>query len=196
MKKALIGAGGFAREVKAHIGDFNMPMFVDDDYYLPNTDNIWPLSKFDPTKYQVVIAIGNPTDKHNMFNKLPKNTQYFTYIHPSAIILGNDVSIGEGSVICAGCVITTNCKLGKHTHLTPCTSIGHDCQIGDFFTASPGARISGNCIIDDNVYFGNSDSVKEKLRICSNVTIGLNAGVVKNITESGVYVGTPAKQIK
>lgn len=195
MKKAIIGAGGFAREVKAHIGDFTMPTFVDDDYYLPNMDNIWPLSKFDPTKYQVVIAIGNPIDRHKMVDKLPKNTKYFTFIHPSAIILGNDNQIDEGSIICAGCIVTTNCHLGKHTHLNLGTSIGHDCRIGDFFTTAPGARISGHCQIDDNVYIGTSASVKEKINICSNVTIGLNAGVVKNITESGVYVGTPVKKI-
>ena len=121
---------------------------------------------------------------------------YFTFIHPSSILLGNDISIGEGSIICAGCILTTNIKLGNHTHLNLQTTIGHDCEIGDYFTTAPGVKISGNCKIYDCVYIGTNASVKEKISIHSLTTIGLNAGVVKNIEEPGVYTGTPAKKIK
>ena len=37
---------------------------------------------------------------------------------------------------------------------------------------------------------------KEKIYICDDVTIGLVSGVVKNITESGVYGGVPVSKIK
>jgi sugar O-acyltransferase (sialic acid O-acetyltransferase NeuD family) len=195
MKKALIGAGGFANEVKAHMKDFNMVCFVDDAYYIPNDKNIKPLSDFDVNEYEVLIVIGDPIVRETIVNKLPKETKYFTFIHPSAQILGNDVIIGEGSMICAGCVITTNCKIGKHTHLNLLTTIGHDCVIGDFFTTAPGAKISGNCILGNRVYFGTNASVRQKITICDDVTIGLNAGVVKDIKESGTYVGVPVKKI-
>jgi len=196
MKKALIGAGGFADEIKAHMCDFNMVCFVDDEYYVINEKNIKPLSEFDPNEYEVLVAVGDPIDRLNIVNKLPKETKYFSFIHKSAQILGNDVEIGTGSIICAGVVITTNVKLGNHIHLNLLTTIGHDTQIGHFFTTAPGAKISGNCKIGNNVYFGTNSSVKQKVTICDNVTIGLNAGVVKNITYSGTYVGVPAKKIK
>ena len=38
--------------------------------------------------------------------------------------------------------------------------------------------------------------IREKISICDDVIIGLNSGVVGDIVESGVYVGTPAKKIK
>ena len=193
MEKALIGAGGFAREIMVHIGQ-QLPCFVDDKYY-DGSENIFKLSEFDPSKYEVLIAIGNPRDRFDMVQKLPKNTKYFTFIHPSSIILGNDISIGEGSIICAGCILTTNIKLGKHTHLNLHTTIGHDCEIGDYFTTAPGVKVSGNCKIYDAVYIGTNASVKEKISIHSLSTIGMNAGVVKDINEPGVYVGIPAKKI-
>jgi sugar O-acyltransferase (sialic acid O-acetyltransferase NeuD family) len=193
MKKALIGAGGFADEIKAHMQEFDIVCFVDDAYYTPNNKNIKSISEFDVNEYEVLIAIGDPDLRSDMVNRLPKETQYFTFIHPTAQILGNDVEIGEGSVICAGVIITTNCKIGKHTHLNLLTTIGHDNRIGDFFTTAPGAKISGNCLIGDRVYFGTNSSVKQKIKICDNVTIGLNAGVVKHIETAGVYVGVPAK---
>jgi sugar O-acyltransferase (sialic acid O-acetyltransferase NeuD family) len=193
MKKALIGAGGFANEIKAHMQLFDMVCFVDDSYYIPNDKNIKPISEFNASEYEVIIAIGDPNVRNQMVNKLPKDTKYFTFIHPTAQILGNDVEIGEGSMICAGVIITTNCKIGKHTHLNILSTIGHDTIIGDYLTTAPGAKISGNCLIGNRVYFGTNCSVKQKIKICDDVTVGLNAGVVKNIESSGIYVGVPAK---
>jgi sugar O-acyltransferase (sialic acid O-acetyltransferase NeuD family) len=198
MKKGIIGAGGFAREVYwslSLIERVGTVFFVDDKYYDGKDNLILPISQFDPNEYEVVVAVGNPEDRFNIVQRLPKETKYFTHIHTSCQILGNDVEIGEGSIICAGTIITTNVKLGKHTHLNLQTTIGHDCEIGDYFTTAPGAKISGNCRIHDYVYVGTNASIKEKITIHSQTTIGLNAGVVKNIDEPGTYVGCPSKKI-
>ena len=40
MRRALIGAGGHAQEVRAHIGDFTIKCFVDDEYWEENNDYI------------------------------------------------------------------------------------------------------------------------------------------------------------
>lgn len=196
MKRALIGAGGFANEVKAHIKDFTMKCFVDSEYFKPNHENIYPLSEFDPEEYEVLVAVGNPKDRFDIIQKLPKNTKYFTFIHPSAQILGNDVYIGKGSIICAGSILTTNIKIGDHAHINLQTTIGHDCKIGSYFTSAPGVKISGNCQIYDCVYMGTNSSIKQNISIHSFSTIGLNAGITKNINEPGVYIGTPALKLK
>jgi sugar O-acyltransferase (sialic acid O-acetyltransferase NeuD family) len=195
LEKAIIGAGGFAREIRAALGLPYIKFFVDEEYQKVES-NIFGLSQFDPEKYEVVVAIGDPTDRANMVNKLPKNTQYFTFIDPSVQLHDNNIQIGEGSIICAGTIITTNVTIGKHAHLNLLTTIGHDTQIGNYFTTAPGSKISGNNTIKDRVYFGTNSSTKEKINICSDVIIGSNATVVKDINESGVYVGTPAKKIK
>jgi len=196
MEKVLIGAGGFATEIKYHMGNPHMKMFVDDVYYNENDKNIYPLSQFDENKYEVIVAIGNPLDRFNMVSKLPKNTVFFTFIHKSAQILDNGINIGEGSIICAGCILTTNIQIGNHCHLNLQTTIGHDCIIDDYFTTAPGVKISGNCNIGSKVYVGTNTSIREKINICDDVNIGLNSGIVKHISESGTYVGTPVKKIK
>jgi sugar O-acyltransferase (sialic acid O-acetyltransferase NeuD family) len=199
MKKAIIGAGGFGREVYwslSLVERLNTVFFVDDKYYDKSDSLILPLSKFNPKEYEVIVAIGDPKDRYNVIQMLPKETKYFTYIHPSVQIHGNDVEIGEGSIICAGTIITTNVKIGKHAHLNLITTIGHDCVIGDYFTTAPGVQISGNEIIGNRVYFGTRSCIKQKLIICDDVTIGMNAGVTKSIDQPGTYIGTPAKKIK
>jgi sugar O-acyltransferase (sialic acid O-acetyltransferase NeuD family) len=198
MKKGIIGNGGFGREVYYSLTEYereNTIFFVDDEYF-SNQENTKPLSHLDVNEYEIVVAVGDPVLRSNIVSKLPKNTKYFTHIHESVIILGDDVYIGEGSIICAGSILTTNIQIGSHSHLNLNTTIGHDCTMGNFFTTAPGVSISGNNIIGDRVYFGTRASSKQKLSICSDVRIGLNSGVVKNINESGVYIGTPSVKIK
>lgn len=192
MKKALVGYGGHAREVMAQMG-VKLTCFVDDQYVV---ENALPLSDFDPNEYIVMIAVADSKSRFDIVQRLPKETKYFTWIHPTALIMSNDITIGEGSFIGAYSILTTNIKIGNHAILNRSNHIGHDCEIGDYFSAMPGSIISGNCDIGNIVYFGTRSCSREKTKICDNVTIGMNAGVVKNITETGTYVGTPAKKIK
>lgn len=194
MEYALIGNGGHARETMLQMEKSNMVRFVHDEYW-KEEPNVFPLSSFDPTKFKLMVAVGSSKDRYNIINKLPKETQYFTFIHPTALILDNNIEIGEGSFIGAYSILTTNIRIGKHALLNRGNHIGHDTTIGDYFSAMPGAIVSGNCTIYDCVYLGTNSSIKEKLSLHSLTTIGLNSGVVKNIEKPGVYAGSPAKRI-
>ena len=192
MKLALFGYGGHAREVASQI-DQKVTFFVDDEYA---NDVAKPISKFNPKEYVMMIAVADSKDRFDIVQKLPKETQYFTYIHPTVLIMDDNIELGEGSFIGANSILTTNIKIGKHAILNRGNHIGHDCEIGDYFSAMPGSIISGNVKIYDCVYVGTNASIKEKLLIHSFTTIGLNSAVVKNIEGSGTYVGSPAKKIK
>jgi sugar O-acyltransferase (sialic acid O-acetyltransferase NeuD family) len=192
MELALYGYGGHAREVATQI-DQPITFFVDDKYL---TEETKPISEFDPTKYLIMVAVADSKDRFDIVQRLPKETQFFTFIHPTALILSDNVQVGEGSFIGANSILTTNIKLGKHAILNRGNQIGHDSEIGDYFSAMPGAIVSGNVKIYDCVYMGTNSSIKEKLSIHSLSTIGMNSCVVKHIEESGVYVGVPAKKIK
>lgn len=193
MKLALFGYGGHAREVAAQINN-DITFFIDDEYATPNITK--PISEFNPLEYEIMIAIGDCKARFDIVQRLPKETKYFTFIHPTALILSNNIKIGKGSFIGANSIITTDIEIGDHCILNRGNHIGHDTKIGNYFSAMPGAIISGNVTIYDLVYVGTNASIKEKLSIHSLVTIGSNAAVVKSIKEPGVYVGVPAKKIK
>ena len=191
MKKVLIGNGGHAREVMAQMG-VNLLRFVDDQYV--DNDTL-PLSQLDTTKHVVMVAVAESKDRYDIIQRLPKETQFFTFIHPTAILMGN-IEIGEGSFIGAYSILTTDIKIGKHAILNRGNHIGHDCRIGNYFSAMPGSIVSGNVTIYDLVYMGNNSSIREKISVHSLSTIGMNSAVVKHIEETGVYVGCPAIKIK
>ena len=192
MKKALIGYGGHAREVMSQMG-LKLTCFVDDQY-VKHEDHTVPLSLFKPEEYAVMVAIADPKIRYDIVQKLPEGTKYFTFIHPTALIMDN-IEIGEGSFIGAYSILTTNIKIGKHSILNRNNQIGHDSVIGDYFSAMPGSIVSGDVRINDLVYLGTNSSIKEKLTIHSLTTIGLNTGIVKNITEPGIYVGQNIRKI-
>lgn len=190
MKKALFGYGGHAREVIAQVGA-KLTCFVDDDYVVEGTR---PLSEFNPKKYALMVAVADSKDRYDIVQRLPKETQFFTFIHPTALLM-EDVEIGEGSFIGAYSILTTNIKIGKHALLNRGNHIGHDCVIGDYFSAMPNAVVGGNVNIKDKVYMGGCSNIREKINISNDVIIGMNAAVVKNIEESGIYIGVPSKKL-
>lgn len=206
-KICIYGIGGFGREVLCCLLDIIAPtsvkieetvcFMVSDNYYKEDKVmgvNVIPQSKFEPEKFKVVVAVGDPVLRQGVINTLPHETRYAKIIHPGAVI-SQWVEIGEGSIITAGVILTCNIRIGKHAHLNLHSTIGHDCTIGDYFTAAPAANISGKCQIGDCVYFGTNSSVRERVKICNNVTIGMGGVVVKDIAEEGVYIGNPLKKL-
>jgi sugar O-acyltransferase (sialic acid O-acetyltransferase NeuD family) len=194
MIKALIGNGGHAREVQAQMG-IELFRFVSDEYWKEGDNKLLPLSKFNPDKYVVMIAVADSKDREDIVKKLPTNTQYFTFIHPTAQLMSNDITIDEGSFIGANSIITCNVKIGKHAILNRANHIGHDCRIGDYFSAMPGSIVSGNVNLGNKVYLGTNSSIREKITICDNVIIGLNTGIVKDINTSGTYIGQNTRKL-
>tara|TARA_B110000503_G_scaffold23518_1_gene36846 strand:- start:3567 stop:4142 length:576 start_codon:yes stop_codon:yes gene_type:complete len=191
MKLALFGYGGHAREVACQIGE-EVTFFVDDGY----SNNVAkPISEFNPEEYMMMVAVANSKDRAKIVKKLPKETQYFTFIHPTVQIMDSNIEVDEGSFIGANSILTTNIKIGKHALLNRGNHIGHDCEIGEYFSMMPGAIVSGNVRIEDQVYMGTNSSIREKLSICGMSTIGMNSCVVKDIKIVGRYVGTPGKRI-
>lgn len=192
MKKAIFGFGGHAREVAAQINE-NLTFFVDDAY---GNDIANPISSFDPTKYKLMIAVADCQCRENIVKSLPSNTTYFTFIHPTALIMDSNIEIGEGSFIGAYSILTTKIKIGKHAILNRGNHIGHDTTVGNYLSMMPGSIISGNCKLGDRVYIGTNSSVREKINICNDVTIGLNSGAISDIKEHGKYGGTPLNKLK
>jgi sugar O-acyltransferase (sialic acid O-acetyltransferase NeuD family) len=196
LKKALVGNGGFARDIRALLGTREMISFIDDQYYRGERCTA-PLSAFDPREYELFVTVASPRARAEIVSRLPEETRFFNVIHPSAqLLLRDGITIGTDCVISAGCLLVDNIHIGDHCHLNLGTILGHDVTLGDYFTSAPGVKIMGNNIIGNRVYFGTGAQTKEKITVADDVTVGLGAGVVHNLMEAGTYVGTPARRIK
>jgi sugar O-acyltransferase, sialic acid O-acetyltransferase NeuD family len=206
-KICIVGVGGFGREVLCYIKEMtsDLTLKIEDIVCFMEKDECYkesrimgidviPQSSFKPECYNVVVAIGDPATRKKVVESLPLETTYTSIVHPRAIIC-EGVEWGEGAIIAPGVILTTNIKIGKHAHLNVDSSVGHDCVIGDYLTTAAGVRISGNCIINNCVYLGHNSCIMQGVKICSDAKIGMCAGVIRNITQPGTYVGMPARNI-
>lgn len=196
----IFGTGGFAKEVYWLALQCNRSIncFID----LDNKNSLCGIpvkneDDFNPDLHTAIVAVGSPHLRKKIVNKILSKydeSVFDTLISPNANLMSKDtISIGVGSVICANCILTGNIKLGAHAQLNLSSTIGHDTVVGDFFTTAPGAHISGNVTTGNCVYFGTNSSSIENIHICNDVTVGAGACVTKNIFDSGIYVGIPAK---
>lgn len=116
-------------------------------------------------------------------------------VHPSAHV-GADVAVGDGSVLAAGVVLTTNVRLGQHVHVSSNGVIGHDAVVRDFVSVYPGATISGNVTLESGVLVGTQATVLQGLRVGAGATVGAGAVVVQSVEPGATVVGVPARALR
>lgn len=211
MKKiAIFGAGGFGREVKMLIDQINRQTpqwdfigFYDDGIEKGTSVNGHALlgSLADLNKVNestaVVMAIGNPLVKRKLVRGLVNSHIFFpVLVHPNVLIGGDSVTIGEGSIICAGCIITVNINIGKHVILNLSCTVGHDTSIGDYSSFMPSVNISGEVNIQDCVYGGTGAKIINQSVVGEETVIGMGAIVLKSLPPKCTAVGIPAKPVK
>jgi len=208
---AIFGAGGFGLEVAMLIEQINTVSlkwrligFFDDGIPEEGTINDYPmLGGVDKLNcwmndLSIVLAMGYPKTKVSVLNKIHnEKINYPILIHPN-VVLGRSefLSIGQGTIICAGNIITTNVKIGKHVILNLACTIGHETEIGDFSSFMPACNISGEVKIGESTFWGTGAKVINRKVIGDNVTIGAGAVVVDDLPDNITAVGVPAKIIK
>jgi sugar O-acyltransferase (sialic acid O-acetyltransferase NeuD family) len=211
MKKiAIIGAGGFGREVKMLIDQINK---VENKYTFigyfddgkekgtlingfPILGNIEDINAIEEG-LAVVLALGNPIFKKNAVAILSNPKIHFeTLIHPSVIIGDDEVKIGKGTLICAGSIITCNIEIQEYVTINLACTIGHDSIIENFVSIMPGVNVSGEVVLKEGVYVGTGAKIINQVTVGQYTIIGAGAVVSRDLPENCTAVGIPAKPIK
>lgn len=212
MKKiAILGSGGFAREVLCLIQDINKKNqqyeilgFIDNSLKKGTQINGYPVIGSDDDILNegnplcLALAFGEPNLKKKVAEKYTSSIFEFpTLIHPTVMIGSQDfVKIGYGCIICAGNIITTNIEIGNFVTLNLMCTVGHDTNIGSFSSFMPSCNISGEVIVGDCVYGGTGVKIINQTEIGSNSILGAGAVITKSIPGNCTAVGVPAKPIK
>ena len=207
---AIFGAGGFGREVKWLIDEINAVTptwdfigYFDDDFSgVKNIDSSLFLGGTQELnekkeKLALVFAIGNPLVKRKVIENILNPVLYYpTLIHPNVCMGKSNVLVGEGSIICAGTILTVDIKIGRHVILNLCCTVGHDSLIGDFCSFMPAVNISGEVNIGEGVYVGTGAKIINQLEIGEETIVGAGAVVAKSLPAKCTAVGIPAKPIR
>lgn len=205
-KIAIIGTGGFAREVLCLIQDINRQKtsyeilgFIDNvDQHVHGYPVVGNDKEINATKtpIAVVLAVGDPKMKERIVRQYDNPLISFpTLIHPS-VIMGENVKIGKGCIICAGCILTTDLVVKDFVTLNLSCTVGHDSVIGDYCSMMPSVNVSGEVNMNDSVYVGTGSKIINQVDIGEGTVIGAGAVVTKTLPANCTAVGVPAKVIK
>ena len=197
----ILGAGGHGKvvaDIAEKMGCFSNILFLDDHHQgdLGAYDVIGCFSDY--SKYIkdscFVVAIGSSVLRKKLQSEMSQaGARFATLIHPAAV-LAADVAIGDGSVVMAGAVVNPGARIGNGVILNTCSSVDHDCVIGDFAHVSVGAHLAGTVVVGEETMIGAGAVVINNITIVERCMIGAGATVVTDLSESGTYIGTPARR--
>jgi sugar O-acyltransferase (sialic acid O-acetyltransferase NeuD family) len=203
----IIGAGGLGRQLEHYLElisdqnkDWELAGYIDDDmkalvnkgsdYKVLGNIQSFPFKVDD----YIVIGIADIKSKKKIINTLKNKVRFFTYISEASLI-GKNVTIGEGSIVCPGVKIGSNVNIGTFNLINLNCIVGHDSVMGDHCSIMPHVDIGGGARIGKNVFMGTKATVSPLLEVHDDTYLGVGSIVIKNITEPGTYFGNPARRM-
>ncbi|MFZ4856352.1 MAG: acetyltransferase [Desulfuromonadaceae bacterium] len=203
----IVGGGGFCREViwlaRECTEKWNIIGILDDNKAMLGQTfcGIQVLGTIaDCLSYpdaSFVVAVGTPrTRKKIVYRMLSLGEVCFATLIHTSVLKSDYVEIGAGSIITAGCILTTQIFLGQHSIVNLACTIGHDVISGDYCTLAPQVAVSGNVTFGDGVEVGTGATIIQGLSLGEGSFIGAGAVVSKDVPPNVLVVGCPARQIK
>ncbi len=123
--------------------------------------------------------------------------QYFN--HHRIPQTGN-VEIGDKVTIGANCTIDRatygSTMIGDGCIFDNICHVAHNVTMGKNCIIISGFLCGGSCTIGDRVVASGNTMIKDHVNICNDVYLMHRAGVVKDITEPGMYAGGPVLPMK
>ncbi|MBQ7561946.1 MAG: NeuD/PglB/VioB family sugar acetyltransferase [Synergistaceae bacterium] len=204
----IFGAGGLGREVLELARIINAKSQKwSEIYFIVNVEiNSKQVNNINVISYEefcdkyvgsseITVAVGEPQVREKIFHKLDDdNIKLASLIHPD-IYIPDSTIIGRGVTIQYGCFISCNVTIKDYVYIQPHCNIGHDDLLQEGCMISGFGNIAGNVSIGKFTYIGLSAALKEKISIGDKSIIGMGSVVYKNVPDSVVALGNPARVI-
>lgn len=202
----IAGAKGFASEVLevVHQSFQNERIAFFDDVSLNAPDFVhgeFPVLRsisevqdfFTKNGNKFTLGVGTPKVRRFLAEKLLEiGGELTTIISRDAKIGSFGVTIGNGSSIMDGAILSTNCEIGVGNLIYYHSIVTHDCRLGDYVELSPGATVLGRCTIGNNTSIGSNATILPDLSVGNNVIVAAGAVVTKDVPDNCMVAGVPA----
>ncbi len=203
----LIAASGLAREVLAVERDldrYDEIALIDDDPALwgikvDGTCIVGGLAALaDFGDHDLVVCAGKGSTRRAIVARLEesgvKQDRYATVVHPGASV-ARGCSVGSGSILLAGTVLTADVSVGDHVVAMPNVSLTHDDVIEDYVTLCAGVSLGGQVVVGSGAYLGMNSSVREHVTVGRNAILGMGSALLEAIPDGQIWAGMPARPL-
>lgn len=149
----------------------------------------------DHPEASVVVAAGRGSVRRAIVERLRAlgvdDHRYATIVDPS-VSVPESCSVGAGSILLAGSVLTADVTVGRHVVIMPRVTLTHDDVVEDFGTLCAGVSLGGGVRVGPAAYVGMNAAVREHVRIGAGATVGMSAAVLADVPAGETWFGVPA----
>ena len=210
---AIVGAGGFAREVAWLLEDISAATSVDASRYTAVGFLVSDLNRMGPYESPILgdfswlesnhvdalaMGIGTPALRLKLAKELKERfpqISWPTLVHPSVKWQKRTMQLGEGAIICAGSIATVNVRFEPFCVVNLSCTIGHEAVIGTGSVLNPTVNISGGVELGSGVLVGTGAQILQYVKVGPDARIGAGAVVNKDVNPDTTVVGVPAKEL-
>ena len=141
-----------------------------------------------------IIAIKNNKTRQEIADRF-QEFDYYTVIHPKTHI-GENVSIGKGSIIMDEVNIKDNTKIGNHVIINDRCIIDEDVIVEDYVNLLQSAALGKQVKIDSLTRIGRDVLVISQISIGKQSIVKNASIVIEDVGDNYIMEGTPSKIIK
>jgi sugar O-acyltransferase (sialic acid O-acetyltransferase NeuD family) len=206
-KLVIIGAGGFGREMVAWARqsiqferDWVVKGLIDDNLHALNGKNtpaplLGTVQDYQPASDEVFIcALGVPAIKKKCCELLINRGAVFTRLIHRTAVLGDNVEMAEGVVMCPYTVASANNRLGRSVAVNLHSSLDHDACVDDWSQVNCHCDLTGAVQVGREVFIGSSVSIIPGVKIGDGAYLGAGSVVLRDVPPGAKVFGVPARQ--
>jgi len=168
--------------------------------YLENVNkDIWVICKQEPKGIYVGLNVKFYLHDYPEYCFTLFHNYMYKYYPKKKPIIGQRCKIHETVVLDVDGLKVVNSPDGKKIsfiHSGNTNNIGHNCVIGKETVIAAGVVLNGHVKIGEKCWISSGVLIRHHVTICPNTVIGMGSVVVKDITKSGIYIGSPAQYLK
>lgn len=130
-------------------------------------------------------GFGFAQDKQKKYHRIP---------HTGNVVIEDDVQVGANCNIDRGTYGSTLIKQG--TKIDAMCHIAHNVEVGENTILVAQNGIAGSSTVGNNVVISGQSAISDHVKVGDNTVLVHRAGVTEDITEPGMWAGTPAKPFR
>lgn len=209
----VIGAGGFAREVKwliREISAHDAGAYEFAGYVVSDLARLGELDSKDEVRGDLAwlrenrsrvdalaIGIGTPAARLAVSRELADFPPDYwpALVHPTARYDRDTCTVGHGVILAAGVIATVNVRFEPFCMVNLACTIGHESIVGPGAVLNPTVNISGGVDIGAGALVGTGAQVLQYLSVGPGAVVGGGSVVTKDVPPGITVVGAPAKPL-
>ncbi len=146
----------------------------------------------------LLICVGSGVGRRRIARRLAGlgvDRERYATVLDASVRVPFGCTVGAGSVLLAGCVLTASVAVGDHVVAMPRVTMTHDVVVEDCATLAAGVSLGGRVIVGEAAYLGMNCSVRQDVWVGAGAIVGMGAAVLGDVPSGQVWVGVPARRL-